>query len=126
MSTSDISSANNMCKMWEAPLMFNWLISKVTHKSYFDIYHAVTIFNCRKKVAENQYTCRRSENISSLSDISSHLLFLKSLRTTAEVNLANFQDPIQRVILTLILLENSLYIYIPKKLPDNHYVYEKS
>ena len=37
--------------------MFNWLIFKVTRKSDFDIYHAVTMFNFPEKEADNQYTC---------------------------------------------------------------------
>ena len=39
-----------------------------THKSDFDIYNAVTIFNFLEKVVENQYRCGESYNISSLSD----------------------------------------------------------
>ena len=57
---SDISFSACFCKIWEAVLMFNWLILKVTHKNDFDIDHAVTIFNFPQKLTENQYPCGES------------------------------------------------------------------
>ena len=73
------------------------------HKSDFDIYHPLTIPNFPQMLAQNQYICVGTYNISSLSDISSPSLFLESLRATAKVEWLNFQDPIQESVLTLII-----------------------
>ena len=52
------------------------------HKNQFDNYNRVKILKFSQKLAENQYICVATLNISSLSEISSSLLFLQGLRTT--------------------------------------------
>ena len=57
----------------------------------FDIYDPVAF---TQKLAQNQCISVATQNISSLSDISSPFLVLESLRTIASAEFPDFQDPI--------------------------------
>ena len=89
------------------------------HKSDFHIYHPVTMSNFAQKLAQNQYICVATQNISSLADIISPLLFLKSLRTTAEVELFNFQYPRQKSNFDTNYMKRKS-LYLSEKLTRKH------
>ena len=60
-------------------------------KSDFDTYYERRVFNLPKKPATSKYKCGESLNITFFSNIRSSLPFLKNMRTTANVELINFQ-----------------------------------
>ena len=75
----------------------------------------LTFTNFSQKLAQNQTLCVRTWNISSLSHISSTLLFLESLRATASVELSNFQDLIQKSNFYNHYIKRN-YLHLPEKL----------
>ena len=93
------------------------------HICNFDIDHPVTISNFPQKLAKNQYICVGTNNISSLSYISSALVFRTTLRTTAEVNCLIFKIPCKKVIVIILYQQKSLNL--PEKLAGNHYICEQ-
>ena len=78
-SPSDISSSSNFCKTWCGSIAYVQQINfqDHIHKRDFDIYYPLTISDFPQMQAQNQYVCVGTQNISSLSDISSLCFFCK-------------------------------------------------
>ena len=88
-------------------------------KNDFNIDHQIAISNFPQKLAKNQYVFVATQNISSLSDISSCLLFEESLRTTALQDLPNFQDPIEKSDFEIYYIKGQS-LNLPEKVAENH------
>ena len=84
------------------------------HKSYFHIYHTLITFNVPQKLVNYQYICGRLSNISFLSDISYPFPFRKTLRTTAQLELINFQDTMKKSDFNTFYA--SSFFHLPEKL----------
>ena len=89
------------------------------HKEDFDIFDQITISNFPHKLAKNQYMFVATQNISSLSDISSPLLFEESLRTTALQEQPNFQDPIEKSDFEISNVKGQS-LNLSEKVAENH------
>ena len=106
-------------------------IQDTIHKSDFDIYQMIHI-NILPKLMKNQYMCGGSQNISSLSDISSPFPFLKTWNI-ASVKLIHLQDLMQKsdfntyyatILFDLLekLVGTNIWMFLEYQLPLRFYL----
>ena len=92
------------------------------HKNDFHIYDQLRISNFSQELAPNQHICVATQNNSSLSDISSTLLFWKASELQLQQNSLILNIPDEKVTLTFFISKSSLKLYQKKQQRTIKYV----